>query len=134
MLTIYRVSQDENLAKKTKETVLDFLRNAISTQHPIILPLIVAEDGGTDQDDMMIVLQSLVKISGKDRGNESSNTLPNRIRFPYSRHSSYRELCHLLSVLKPRDIWPCTVDTFRWVRQRKSDPFHIHTRFPQLSS
>lgn len=66
---------------------------------------------------MVIVLQSLVKASTKGRGNESSSTLPNRIRFPYSRHSSYRELCHLVSVLKPRDIWPCTVDPVRWIRE-----------------
>ncbi|KAL2266186.1 hypothetical protein VTJ83DRAFT_5538 [Remersonia thermophila] len=43
--------------------------------------------------------------------------LPNTINFPYSRHSSYPELCHLLSVFKPRDVWPCTVDTPRWLRE-----------------
>lgn len=82
---------------------------------------------------MMIVLQSLVKTSERGRGNESSSTLPNRIRFPYSRHSSYRELCHLLSVLKPRDIWPCTVDPFRWVRQGEFFPSSIYSRLPSAS-
>lgn len=112
-----RVSQDESLAKKTKELVLNFLRGAISARRPIMLPLIANEDDIKYEDDMVIVLRSLVKASTKGRGNESSSTLPNRIRFPYSRHSSYRELCHLVSVLKPRDIWPCTVDSVRWIRE-----------------
>ncbi|KUI56090.1 hypothetical protein VP1G_03466 [Cytospora mali] len=81
-----------------------------------MLPLVDA-DGHESRDDMKTVLESLVKASERGRGNESSSTLPNRIRFPYSRHSSSRELCHLVSVFKPRDIWPCTVDPIRWIRQ-----------------
>lgn len=34
--------------------------------------------------------------------------------FPYSRHSSYTELCHLIEAFEPRDIWPCTVDKANW--------------------
>ena len=34
--------------------------------------------------------------------------------FPYSRHSSYSELCYLLEAFKPRDIHPCTVDKANW--------------------
>ena len=40
--------------------------------------------------------------------------LPKQITFPYSRHSSYSELCLLISALKPRDIHPCTVDSANW--------------------
>ena len=36
------------------------------------------------------------------------------IHFPYSRHSSYGELRHLVSVFRPRDICPCTVDEETW--------------------
>lgn len=111
-----RVSKIDTMTKKTRDTVQDYLRSAISAQHPIILPLV--DIVGDDQHgDMEIVLQSLVEVSERGRGNESAGTLPNRIRFPYSRHSSYRELCHLVSVLKPRDIWPCTVDPLRWMRE-----------------
>ncbi|KAL2039199.1 hypothetical protein N7G274_007867 [Stereocaulon virgatum] len=42
--------------------------------------------------------------------------LPRKIEFPYSRHSSYEELCHLVSVFKPVDVYPCTVDEERWDR------------------
>ncbi|KAJ5363913.1 uncharacterized protein N7496_009626 [Penicillium cataractarum] len=31
------------------------------------------------------------------------------IRFPYARHSSYSELCHLISVFRPNDIHACVV-------------------------
>ncbi|RDW70619.1 putative DNA repair protein [Aspergillus mulundensis] len=40
--------------------------------------------------------------------------LPRTIRFPYSRHSSYAELCELIKAFKPRDIHPCTVDPLDW--------------------
>lgn len=35
--------------------------------------------------------------------------LPKHIMFPYSRHSSYGELCSLIEAFKPEDIFPCTV-------------------------
>ena len=34
--------------------------------------------------------------------------------FPYSRHSSYEELCDLIRAFKPKDIHPCTVDEEAW--------------------
>ena len=34
--------------------------------------------------------------------------------FPFSRHSSYKELCHLLDVLRPRDVHPCTFELSEW--------------------
>ena len=34
--------------------------------------------------------------------------------FPYSRHSSYNELCHLVEAFKPKNIHPCTVDEANW--------------------
>ncbi|KAK3705078.1 hypothetical protein LTR37_013445 [Vermiconidia calcicola] len=40
--------------------------------------------------------------------------LPKRITFPYSRHSSYEELCFLVEAFKPRNIHPCTVDETNW--------------------
>jgi DNA cross-link repair 1C protein len=46
---------------------------------------------------------------------DGEEALPTLITFPYSRHSSYQELCHLLDVLKPNDVWPCTVDVWDWI-------------------
>ncbi|KAL4989522.1 hypothetical protein BDW68DRAFT_186362 [Aspergillus falconensis] len=44
----------------------------------------------------------------------SGKPLPRTIRFPYSRHSSYAELCELVNAFKPRDIHPCTVEPLDW--------------------
>lgn len=119
------MGQHETLTKSIKDTVQTFLRSAISTQRPVTLPLVDVEDTES-QNDMDIVLHSLIRESERGRGSEPSSTLPNRIRFPYSRHSSYRELCHLVSVFKPADIWPCTVDPIRWIRKGKSWIFQKH--------
>ncbi|MCJ1260578.1 Protein artemis [Lobaria immixta] len=40
--------------------------------------------------------------------------LPKEIQFPYARHSSYNELCHLVRVFKPADIYPCSIDETSW--------------------
>lgn len=42
------------------------------------------------------------------------NGLPKVISFPYSRHSSFVELCDIIAMFKPRDIYPCTVDFDTW--------------------
>lgn len=36
------------------------------------------------------------------------------IRFPYSRHSSYSELCELVAAFRPQDVFPCTVNEAAW--------------------
>ncbi|KAH3907347.1 hypothetical protein HBH56_193530 [Parastagonospora nodorum] len=36
------------------------------------------------------------------------------IRFPYSRHSSYTELCELVAAFRPQDVFPCTVNEAAW--------------------
>ncbi|KAJ3525035.1 hypothetical protein NM208_g11815 [Fusarium decemcellulare] len=42
--------------------------------------------------------------------------LPKTIHFPYSRHSSYPELCHFVEAFQPKDVWPCTVSPSEWLR------------------
>lgn len=44
----------------------------------------------------------------------TDNNTKGKQTFPYSRHSSYAELCTLVGAFKPKDIYPCTVDTERW--------------------
>ncbi|KAL7941391.1 beta-lactamase-like protein [Trichoderma barbatum] len=56
--------------------------------------------------------------------------LPNVIRFPYSRHSSYAELCDLVNAFKPKDIWPCTFHLETWQKKAMS----IETLFGKYCS
>jgi DNA cross-link repair 1C protein len=44
----------------------------------------------------------------------TADGLPKTITFPYSRHSSYSELCNLLQTFRPKDVYPCTVDEAKW--------------------
>jgi hypothetical protein len=48
------------------------------------------------------------------RDKVQTEALPKVITFPYSRHSSYAELCHLVKVFNPKDVYPCTVDETNW--------------------
>ncbi|KAK5113961.1 hypothetical protein LTR62_003084 [Meristemomyces frigidus] len=52
--------------------------------------------------------------------------LPRQITFPYSRHSSYAELCTLIEALKPADIHPCTVDDKNWTAVASMDHLFGH--------
>jgi hypothetical protein len=92
-----------------------------------ILASLAARKGERSNEDAA-VLPTEQEANLKNR----STNLPNRIvsllpfqyhmviidiftqTFPYSRHSSYTELCHLVEAFKPKDIWPCTVDKANW--------------------
>ncbi|EHY58617.1 hypothetical protein HRR83_007337 [Exophiala dermatitidis] len=50
---------------------------------------------------------SSVPVNKKRYGNDT-------IHFPYSRHSSYNELRHLVGVFRPKDVCPCTVEMESW--------------------
>jgi DNA cross-link repair 1C protein len=54
------------------------------------------------------------QIADPADANQTNPTLPATITFPYSRHSSYSELCSLVSAFRPRDVYPCTVDNTAW--------------------
>lgn len=61
------------------------------------------------------LLESLCQPSGATNAARSNkNNQARTIHFPYSRHSSYEELRHLVSKFRPKDICPCTVDTEAW--------------------
>ncbi|KAK6436667.1 hypothetical protein LTR95_007139 [Oleoguttula sp. CCFEE 5521] len=94
-----------------------------------------AEGGlGVDADELSLssLVPALVRLAAKQEGEQlekaapftpkgskrRADHLPNRITFPYSRHSSYTELCHLLEVFKPTDVHPCTVDDTHWGREQ----------------
>ncbi|KAH8763581.1 beta-lactamase-like protein [Diaporthe sp. PMI_573] len=110
------VKVDKDTPKGAKLLLHNFLKSAISAKHHLVLNLVKGTDPDEDSD-LHTVYRSLVAAAEENRGHRSSATLSNRIRFPYSRHSSYGELCQFVSAFKPKDVWPCTVDTMRWIRQ-----------------
>jgi DNA cross-link repair 1C protein len=84
-----------------------------------------AESAEVDDDiDLDRLIEELVNMSreGKtietqgfaDESDLVDDSLPKTITFPYSRHSSYLELCDLVAAFRPRDVYPCTVDEGNW--------------------
>lgn len=61
-------------------------------------------------------LKTLVSVLSSNilENSKSEPTLNRTIRFPYSRHSSYFELCDLVRAFSPTDIFPCTADETHW--------------------
>ena len=85
------------------------------------------DDMGLDRDQGELSLTQLVKVitrsltekqkaAVKSASDEKAQdpALPRVITFPYSRHSSYAELCDLVRIFKPKDVYPCTVDQDTW--------------------
>ncbi|RGP79661.1 hypothetical protein FLONG3_2215 [Fusarium longipes] len=69
------------------------------------------------------VVALLIKRLGMDMKNQKSaheEALPKMIYFPYSRHSSLPELCHLVEAFRPKEVWPCTVNTAQWLKNGTS--------------
>jgi hypothetical protein len=137
---------------ESRETVVRALTEAYSSKRKSLL----LDDYGIKEEDD-ISLQRLIQLlsrgpkrSAGPGGNNASPTkrLSNTIvrtrwftlkyaqradypkqRFPYSRHSSYGELCLLVKAFKPKDVFPCTVDANTW-----SDEVSIENLFGNLCS
>jgi len=76
----------------------------------------IHQDINLDELIQLLIEQATeVQTVAKDRPDRQTlQDLPRDITFPYSRHSSYEELCALVEMLKPRDIYPCTVVEEIW--------------------
>jgi hypothetical protein len=61
-------------------------------------------------------LRMFVSVLSSNASNSVTKQEPHNrtIRFPYSRHSSYSELCELVAAFRPQDVFPCTVDEVNW--------------------
>lgn len=86
---------------------------------------IVLNDEREEPDEMepMVLEQLYRKLSKRLQDShmeltasdpERADGLPSTITFPYSRHSSYEELCDLVQAFRPMEVWPCTVDECNW--------------------
>ncbi|KAI1410417.1 Metallo-hydrolase/oxidoreductase [Hypoxylon sp. FL1857] len=114
------ISQNDRLVAEFGTEVRQILKKALVTSRDIGLDIEISDF--TEDESIMEILKSLAKkvntirnpVKKPEEGNQFGQ-LPNRIRFPYARHSSLPELRHLVETFKPRDIWPCTVDPGYWL-------------------
>jgi hypothetical protein len=72
----------------------------------------------SQESEVDSTLQRLVSALTSNASRDSDDDIkPHQhktIRFPYSRHSSYSELCELVGAFRPGDVFPCTVDEAAW--------------------
>ncbi|KAI5204456.1 hypothetical protein E4T39_03642 [Aureobasidium subglaciale] len=103
-----------SLTKRGKESIdldLEILRDEVD---------ITSQDGRPvdefDMDNLPIdkLVPALTRlITGKSKQEEEDRLKRQRQihqTFPFSRHSSYLELRELVQALKPKDVYPCTID------------------------
>ncbi|EED16791.1 DNA repair protein, putative [Talaromyces stipitatus ATCC 10500] len=103
--------KDESALSQTKE----LLRLAFMSKHRALSldEFGLADDADISLKDLASML-STTRGTGKSRSFEEKYPDITTITFPYSRHSSYAELCELVQAFKPKDVFPCTVDGKNW--------------------
>lgn len=120
--------QDQKMDPDRKASVTDLLLGIALGLRPGTIHFRSNGDEDEDESDQNLDVARAIKyiamMANTARGKQPATTLQRRIRFSYSRHSSYQEACHLLQTLKPKDVWPCTVNHGRWKREGKINSFH----------
>ncbi|KAF3070293.1 Protein artemis [Trichoderma lentiforme] len=102
------------------------LMNALASGRDLQLNMSLSSTEDARSTDLQrailsIINSQLMAVPTRTNVEQRGETrLPDIIRFPYSRHSSYAELCNLVSAFKPRDIWPCTFRLETWQKNAMS--------------
>lgn len=113
------LSSDMLLPTETIQALKEVLTQAVSTGRNIPLDWdITSLDNHSVQEIVQMLVERLVNSSKKAVAEDVTGQaeLPKTIHFPYSRHSSYPELCHFVETFRPKDVWPCTVNPTEWMR------------------
>lgn len=103
--------QDQDLLSRISDLLQEALKDGDGT---IDLEVDLTNTGHDTEAD--ISLKNIASVLSSHVTKERKNDLQHNrtIRFPYSRHSSFNELCYLVDAFKPKDIIPCTVDEKKW--------------------
>ncbi|KAL0467660.1 beta-lactamase-like protein [Neurospora intermedia] len=112
--------------EKSAEKVELLPLESFASGSKIEIGLELLTSGANNKAALLNFLQDLINKSKSQIALERSmlaahsaaeGNLPSLITFPYSRHSSYAELCHLVDTCKPKDVWPNTVNPREWLEQ-----------------
>ncbi|TLD28821.1 hypothetical protein PspLS_03744 [Pyricularia sp. CBS 133598] len=127
------VSENRAIDDSVKTKIEDFLINAIGTRRNVSLDMAMNLFDDSNEADLNKAVESLARKNstltfglGKAPSehhpglvtveDSAEQSLRGRVRFPYSRHSSYPELCHLVERFRPMDVWPCTYNAKEWIQ------------------
>ncbi|KAK1775099.1 beta-lactamase-like protein [Copromyces sp. CBS 386.78] len=112
--------------EKSAEKVELLPLESFASGSKIEIGLELLTSGADNKAALLSFLQDLIDKSTSQIAQDMSilaansragGNLPSIITFPYSRHSSYAELCHLVDAFKPKDVWPNTVNPREWLEQ-----------------
>ncbi|KAI1777228.1 Metallo-hydrolase/oxidoreductase [Hypoxylon cercidicola] len=123
ILTLIQIiRENEEILGELGTEIRYFLEAALASSRDVSLDVNIS--GSAKDESITDIYNSLAnKINAirnptKMPGESSQhNTLPKKIIFPYARHSTLPELRHLVETLRPKDVWPCTVDPNSWERR-----------------
>ncbi|WYZ38029.1 hypothetical protein EsH8_II_001535 [Colletotrichum jinshuiense] len=116
------IDEKADLSEDARSRLLEFLETSAKTGRNMSLDLDITSFGEKNQAAIIDAFRTagrkdlLATESLERTAHGPAEHLPGIITFPYSRHSSYEELCDLVRVFRPRDVWPCTVNTADWLR------------------
>ncbi|KAJ2970057.1 hypothetical protein NQ176_g8363 [Zarea fungicola] len=118
------------LSPQDLQMLQDVLQNMGEENEGLFKSLVAAAASGRDLrlglaiesfgDEFTATLETMFATLAQNKKHRSGSStpqatdLPRVIRFPYSRHSSYSELCQFVNIFKPLDIWPCTENVQYW--------------------
>jgi DNA cross-link repair 1C protein len=135
------ISELENICKQTVEDPNDVRRllsqievARSSKDHKMSLRGV--DLGNEDEISLQDFVQRLCasdkvrQVTSSEHNPEKAHPLESPltdvIHFPFSRHSSYTELCELVAAFKPRDIYPCTVEEQSWTEDLSMEALFGH--------
>ena len=103
--------QDQELLTRISDSLREALQNGDGT---IDLDMDLIDSGQDQEADLSLknIASILSSHITKKKGTDLQHS--RTIRFPYSRHSSFNELCYLVDAFNPKDVVPCTVDEMKW--------------------
>ncbi|KAH7161638.1 artemis protein [Dactylonectria macrodidyma] len=116
------LESSDDLSPEARDSFKGVLAQAISTGRNIHLNQDISSIHG-EHSVQKAVAQIIKRAMATSKQHVSEDnqleqvSLPKIIRFPYSRHSSYSELCQLVDAFQPKDVWPCTFNPVEWLKE-----------------
>lgn len=111
------IQESPGISKERRKQLRSLLLALVDKEHSQHESAVdaLAEDVQTRVESILCSMIRLVDARQRQANVQNRDpSLPNKITFPYARHSAYPELRHLVETFRPKDVWPCTVDVSQW--------------------
>ncbi|QPC78671.1 hypothetical protein HYE68_009423 [Fusarium pseudograminearum] len=119
LAALFDVALSSSATSSQKSDMLrEGLEQLVSTGRNIPLDWDVDTLSTNSAKEVIAILVQKLRKNSKNQKSVHEEALPKTIYFPYSRHSSLPELRHFVDAFRPKDIWPCTINTAEWLRNR----------------